>query len=67
LARNPEKQERLFSELKEAMPLNDTPLTADALENFKYLKACVKENNRSEEICLVNPILSSITDRSLYI
>ncbi|KAF4523551.1 hypothetical protein B566_EDAN011999 [Ephemera danica] len=47
LARNPEQQERLFSELKEAMPSPDSPLTADILEDLKYLKACIKENNRN--------------------
>ncbi|KAF4523553.1 hypothetical protein B566_EDAN012001 [Ephemera danica] len=35
LARNPEQQERLFSELKQKMPSPDSPLTADVLEDLK--------------------------------
>ncbi|KAF4523554.1 hypothetical protein B566_EDAN012002 [Ephemera danica] len=50
LARNPEQQERLFSELKQMMPSPDMPLTADILENLKFLKACIKENNRMAPI-----------------
>ncbi|KAF4523552.1 hypothetical protein B566_EDAN012000 [Ephemera danica] len=52
LARNPEQQERLFYELKEAMPSPDSTLTADILEDLKYLKACIKENNRLNPIAI---------------
>ncbi|KAF4531646.1 hypothetical protein B566_EDAN006577 [Ephemera danica] len=44
LARNPEKQEKLYEELCRVLPSKDDPLTAEKLDEMKYLKACIKES-----------------------
>jgi cytochrome P450 len=47
LARNPECQEKLFSEVSKVIPNGPSqPLTSDDLDSMKYLKACIKEAMR---------------------
>ncbi|XP_068083417.1 probable cytochrome P450 49a1 [Anabrus simplex] len=52
LARNQDKQEKLFQELKRVLPSKDEPLTSSKLEEMKYLRACIKESMR------ISPIVS---------
>lgn len=49
IARNPDKQEKLFEELKSLIPLN-APVTEEILEECAYTKAVIKE------IFRLNPI-----------
>ncbi|XP_068083402.1 probable cytochrome P450 49a1 isoform X2 [Anabrus simplex] len=46
LARNLEKQDKLYQELKRILPSKDQTITAQNLEDMKYLKACIKESMR---------------------
>ncbi|CAB3362181.1 Hypothetical predicted protein [Cloeon dipterum] len=47
LARNPEKQEKLYQELKAIVPADpDENLTPNQLNSLKYLRACIKEAMR---------------------
>ncbi|KAF4526692.1 hypothetical protein B566_EDAN010122 [Ephemera danica] len=50
LAKNPEKQERLFEELCKIMPDTEQPITPQMLDEMKYLKACQKEAMRLSPI-----------------
>ena len=46
LAKNPEKQQKLFEEVQRYVPDKDQPVTSDILKELKYLKACIKESMR---------------------
>jgi hypothetical protein len=46
LAKNPDKQQKLFEELQRYVPDKDQPVTPDILNELKYLKACIKESMR---------------------
>lgn len=46
LAQNPDKQQLLRQEIMEKLPRKDSPLTADAMKNMPYLRACMKESQR---------------------
>jgi len=46
LALNPEKQEKLYQEIREVLPNPDSHLTAENIETLGYLKACIKETLR---------------------
>lgn len=46
MAKNPEKQKALRQEILEKLPNKDSPLTAEAMKNMPYLRACVKESQR---------------------
>ncbi|XP_068083411.1 probable cytochrome P450 49a1 isoform X2 [Anabrus simplex] len=46
LSRNLDKQEILYEELKRILPRKDQEITANNLEDMKYLKACLKETSR---------------------
>lgn len=45
LAKNQDKQEKLYNEIKEIVPLNET-ITVDMMNQLQYLKASVKETFR---------------------
>lgn len=45
LARNPDTQETLYKEIQCHTP-PDKPLTMNAIDKMKYLKACIKESYR---------------------
>jgi cytochrome P450 len=47
LAKNPDKQQKLFEEIQRYLPDKDQPLTSDILNELRYLKACIKESMRS--------------------
>jgi len=46
LAKNPEKQQKLFEEIQQCVPDKDQPVTSDILNELRYLKACIKESMR---------------------
>jgi hypothetical protein len=46
LAKNPDKQQKLFEEIQRYVPDKDQPVTSDILNELKYLKACIKESMR---------------------
>jgi cytochrome P450 family 49 subfamily A len=48
LARNQEKQVKLYEELKNALPDPDAPTTENTLAKMPFLRACVKETLRYE-------------------
>ncbi|KAJ9594072.1 hypothetical protein L9F63_014505, partial [Diploptera punctata] len=54
LAKNPVEQEKLHDELRRILPSPDDVMTADKLEDMKYLKACVKESIRLSPITFGN-------------
>jgi cytochrome P450 len=56
LAKNPDKQEKLFQEIHRHLPGKEQPVTSKILDELKYLKACIKESMRSE----IHVTLSSV-------
>jgi cytochrome P450 len=46
LAKNPDKQQKLFEEILQYLPEKDQPVTSEILNVLKYLKACIKESMR---------------------
>ncbi|GLH07263.1 Putative cytochrome P450 301a1, mitochondrial [Gryllus bimaculatus] len=52
LAKNPDKQEKLFEELRDILPRPDTPVTPEALQKMKYLRACIKESMRLKPVVI---------------
>jgi cytochrome P450 len=46
LAKNPDKQQELFEEIRRYLPDKEHPVTSDILNELKYLKACIKESLR---------------------
>ena len=46
LAKNTDKQEKLFEEIQRYVPDMDQPVTSHILNELKYLKACIKESMR---------------------
>jgi cytochrome P450 len=46
LAKNPNKQQKLFEEIQRYLPDKDQPVTSEILNELKYLKACIKESMR---------------------
>ncbi|KAH8371081.1 hypothetical protein KR093_006157 [Drosophila rubida] len=54
LAKNPEKQQRLFEELKQAFPTRDAQINQHVLEQMPYMRACVKETLRMRPVVIAN-------------
>ncbi|KAH8394653.1 hypothetical protein KR222_000876 [Zaprionus bogoriensis] len=54
LARNPDKQQRLFEELKQAFPTRDAQINQHVLEQMPYMRACVKETLRMRPVVIAN-------------
>jgi hypothetical protein len=46
LAKNPDKQQKLFEEIHRYLPDKEQPVTSNILNELKYLKACIKESMR---------------------
>ncbi|KAK6642889.1 hypothetical protein RUM43_004391 [Polyplax serrata] len=46
LTTNPDKQEKLFQELKKLLPKKDSPITGEILNELKYTRAVIKEAMR---------------------
>uniref|UniRef100_A0A0A1XC16 Probable cytochrome P450 12e1, mitochondrial n=1 Tax=Zeugodacus cucurbitae TaxID=28588 RepID=A0A0A1XC16_ZEUCU len=46
IAKNPDKQQKLFEELKAILPNKDSRLTIENMQNLPYLRACIKEGMR---------------------
>ena len=46
LAKNPDKQQKLFEEIQQYVHDKDQPVTSNILNELKYLKACIKESMR---------------------
>ncbi|KAL7736244.1 hypothetical protein ACLKA6_002921 [Drosophila palustris] len=54
LAKNPDKQQRLFEELKQAFPTRDAQINQHVLEQMPYMRACVKETLRMRPVVIAN-------------
>lgn len=54
LSKNPDKQERLFEELKKVLPSIDDPINQNVLESIPYLRACIKETLRISPVTIAN-------------
>ncbi|XP_039964687.1 cytochrome P450 CYP12A2-like isoform X2 [Bactrocera tryoni] len=52
IAKNPEKQQKLFEELKSILPNKDSRLTIENMTNLPYLRACIKEGMRYHPIII---------------
>lgn len=46
LSQNPDKQEKLYNELKQIMPDPRSPVDTKTLEQMPFLRACIKETLR---------------------
>lgn len=54
LAKNPDKQQKLFEEIHRYLPDKNQPVTSEILNDMKYLRACVKESMRIRPIAIGN-------------
>lgn len=54
LAKNLDKQDKLFKEINHFLPDKNQPITSEILNELKYLKACIKEGMRLQPIILGN-------------
>ncbi|PSN42151.1 hypothetical protein C0J52_18993 [Blattella germanica] len=59
LSKNQEKQQKLYEEIRSLLPQKEDPITADKLNEMKYLKACMKETLRYTSILMPLNILSN--------
>uniref|UniRef100_A0A1I8QAX8 Cytochrome P450 49a1 n=1 Tax=Stomoxys calcitrans TaxID=35570 RepID=A0A1I8QAX8_STOCA len=54
LAKNPEKQQKLFQELQRLFPTHEAEINQNVLEQIPYLRACVKETLRMYPVVIAN-------------
>ncbi|XP_017865154.1 PREDICTED: probable cytochrome P450 49a1 [Drosophila arizonae] len=54
LAKNPDKQQRLFEELQRVFPTRDAQINQHVLEQMPYMRACVKETLRMKPVVIAN-------------
>ncbi|XP_053951150.1 probable cytochrome P450 12e1, mitochondrial [Anastrepha ludens] len=46
IAKNPDKQQKLFEEIKQILPQKDSQLKIENMQNLPYLRTCIKEAMR---------------------
>ncbi|XP_020713396.1 probable cytochrome P450 49a1 [Ceratitis capitata] len=54
LAKNPDKQQKLFKELRNVFPMREAEIDQSALEKIPYLRACIKETLRMYPVVIAN-------------
>ncbi|XP_011191202.2 probable cytochrome P450 49a1 isoform X2 [Zeugodacus cucurbitae] len=54
LAKNPDKQQKLFEELQSVFPTREAEIDQSALEQIPYLRACIKETLRMYPVVIAN-------------
>lgn len=50
IAKNTDKQQKLFEEIKQILPEKESQLTTENMQNLPYLRACIKEGMRCHPI-----------------
>jgi cytochrome P450 len=75
LAKNPDKQQKLFQEIHRYLPDKDQPVTSNILNELKYLKACIKESmryhqnkqtNKQTKITQISPISPALLKKIIF-
>ena len=46
MARNPDKQEKLYEDLVRILPQKEDKINQSTFNELRYLKACIKESQR---------------------
>uniref|UniRef100_T1GVE9 Cytochrome P450 n=1 Tax=Megaselia scalaris TaxID=36166 RepID=T1GVE9_MEGSC len=66
LSKNPDKQEKLFKELKAIFPNPNVKIDQNVLERIPYLRACIKETLRLWDWRFSHRLLGCKTRKAMY-